>query len=89
MSTEKFLPLIVIFSIAVMLSFSMLPAMATHLSDTPVGVCPGGPNGNSPWVMRTLPAGTEGLGADVNANGHTCFNEHSGIEKDDRIPNKL
>jgi len=84
MSTEKFLPLIVIFSIAVMLSFSMLPAMATHITGI-LGTCPGDITGNSPWIMRMVPSGTEGLGADVNENGHVCFNEKAGIEKDDRI----
>lgn len=88
MGTAKLLSLIVIFSIAVMLSFSMLPVMATPgAGGLTVGVCPGGPNGNSPWIMiHTHPPG---LGADVNGNGHVCLHEKSSIEKDDRIPNKL
>jgi len=85
MVTEKFLSLFVIFSIAVMLSFSMLPVMATPgAGGLDVGKCPGGPNGNSPWIM--IHNHPPGLGADVNGNGHTCLNQNAGIEKDDRLP---
>ena len=82
MDTKKFLSLIVIFSIAVMLSFSVLPAMATSGG----GVCPG--NGNGVWSMGTVEPGT---GADKNENGHVCYNltpNGALITLDDRIPRK-
>lgn len=86
MDTKKFLSLIVIFSIAIMLSFSMLPAMADHFEERPKGECPG--NGNGPWVMGTVDPRS---GVDRNGNGHVCINLTPGgnmIIKDDKISKK-
>jgi len=84
MGTGNVLLTLVVFGIAVMMMFSILPAMADHVIGKPAGTCPGAPN--SPWELFEVNQGPS-KDKDKNGNGHVCQNmKQRSVFIDDRIP---
>ena len=92
MGTGRAILAVIIFGVAMMMVFSILPSYADPRTGGATGICPGGPlqdAGNSPWKTHHLneggfPAAEIAIDENGNNNDHVCHNHKSNRVMDDR-----